>query len=651
MGSSKSWDDVFPDGYPLDFSVSKTDKGCMFDLDVQEMLARHWRSNSAVDLETLSSLDMSTQSFRNLREGFGSMQKGFEAEKKQPNHHRLVSLEKDVAELQTRFEGEQAMNKILKKALGKASSVTPRDITPKPTQDLIKEIAMLELEVTHLEQHLLLLYRKAFEQSLKWSSYDRKSQNVLDREWIQTSTSKSAGKESSPHEHYNQSQSSTESWQDSPQERSFWSKTGSRRQASACNSSKKEWSLCSSYSQPISFPQENQPFYVQVAKEEQQDITFLSSREGTPCRDTYSKTLTRSRQSPLPDDPRVQTANKLSEDLVRCMAAIYCKLAEPPLLQHGPKISPSTSSSSASTFSAQWFSSDGRTSQCRTDASYEVSLDDPNQENCTTDCRETTTSTFEVQWICVDNERLMYAAQMLRTFRSLVQQLEGVDPGQMKHEQKLAFWINVHNALMMHAYLAYGIPRNHLKRIALLQKAAYKIGAHSINVQTIEQTILKCRSHRPAKWLQSFLSPVAKFRGEERQTFTIDNPEPLLYFALCCGGRSDPVVRVYTEKSIYQELEAAKREFLHANVSVRREGKVQLPSMLESFAKEACMKPIQLLEWVGENVEGKLATFISRCTLQANGKAHRCIEWSEYDFTFRYVFVFPLSNYTWPLAS
>jgi hypothetical protein len=34
--------------------------------------------------------------------------------------------------------------------------------------------------------------------------------------------------------------------------------------------------------------------------------------------------------------------------------------------------------------------------------------------------------------------------------RSLVQLLETVDLGGMKNEEKLAFWINVHNAMMMH---------------------------------------------------------------------------------------------------------------------------------------------------------------------------------------------------------
>lgn len=68
----------------------------------------------------------------------------------------------------------------------------------------------------------------------------------------------------------------------------------------------------------------------------------------------------------------------------------------------------------------------------------------------------------------------------------------------MKHEEKLAFWINIHNALMMHvntilwhiyvklmidlshlkvmstlfaqAYVEYGIPQNNVKKASLLIK-------------------------------------------------------------------------------------------------------------------------------------------------------------------------------------
>jgi hypothetical protein len=125
----------------------------------------------------------------------------------------------------------------------------------------------------------------------------------------------------------------------------------------------------------------------------------------------------------------------------------------------------------------------------------------------------------------------------------MVEQLEKVDPGKMTQDEKLAFWINVYNALMMHAYLAYGIPRNRLKRLSLLQKAAYKVGLYSISAQTIEHSILGFRSNRPAQWLQALLNPGTKFKsGDERWAYALQTPEPSVCFALCCGGCSDPAV-------------------------------------------------------------------------------------------------------------
>jgi hypothetical protein len=93
------------------------------------------------------------------------------------------------------------------------------------------------------------------------------------------------------------------------------------------------------------------------------------------------------------------------------------------------------------------------------------------------------------------------------------------------------------------AYLAYGIPQNRLKRLNLLQKAAYKVGAYSINAQTIEHSILGCPSNRSAQWLQAFLKPGTTFKvGDERQAYALQTPEPAVCFALCCGGHSDPAV-------------------------------------------------------------------------------------------------------------
>lgn len=41
-------------------------------------------------------------------------------------------------------------------------------------------------------------------------------------------------------------------------------------------------------------------------------------------------------------------------------------------------------------------------------------------------------------------------AHYLSCCRSLISRLEDTDPRKMTHEEKLAFWINIHNSLVMH---------------------------------------------------------------------------------------------------------------------------------------------------------------------------------------------------------
>ncbi|CAM6093562.1 unnamed protein product [Calypogeia fissa] len=360
-----------------------------------------------------------------------------------------------------------------------------------------------------------------------------------------------------------------------------------------------------------------------------------------------------------PESPRIYpgSPNRLSEELVRCMASIYCKLADPPLSQSSAPISPASSSSSSASSTTTTSSPRGSSSESWSpkwvrgaDNSSEVlSLVDPFQlKDRKGDVVGSYLSAVEVPWICVDKDRLNYAARALRNFRSMVEQLEQVDPGLMKHDEKMAFWTNVYNALMMHAYLAYGIPRSHLKRIALLQKASYKIGSHSINAHTIEHCILGCRARRPTQWLQTLFTTGPKFKaGDERKAYALDKPEPLVCFALCCGGRSDPAIRVYTAKHIRQELEIAKREYLEASVGVRSGSKVLLPRILEWYSREESVSPANLLDWVSQYITEQQQVAIRQILQSRSHKsAAQSIEWLQYNSGFRYIFVRDLARVT-----
>lgn len=95
---------------------------------------------------------------------------------------------------------------------------------------------------------------------------------------------------------------------------------------------------------------------------------------------------------------------------------------------------------------------------------------------------------------------------------------------------------------------------------------------------------------------------------------------------------------MYTASNIQEELEAAKKEFLQANIIVKKSKRVFLPKVLERYAKEASIPSDHLLNWVMENVEKKLCDSIQKCVdRRTNKKVSQIIDWLPYSSRFQYV--------------
>lgn len=73
-----------------------------------------------------------------------------------------------------------------------------------------------------------------------------------------------------------------------------------------------------------------------------------------------------------------ETPNRISEDMIKCMSTIYCKLSDPLTMNHGVSSSPISCSSPISSFSPQ-YQYDMWSPRCRKDSSYDSRLDKPRQ--------------------------------------------------------------------------------------------------------------------------------------------------------------------------------------------------------------------------------------------------------------------------------
>ncbi|KAK4752118.1 hypothetical protein SAY87_020916 [Trapa incisa] len=234
-------------------------------------------------------------------------------------------------------------------------------------------------------------------------------------------------------------------------------------------------------------------------------------------------------------DPEWETPNRISEEMIKSISRIYCELAKPPLMatHYFPCSSPLSLSGQNETWGPN---------NVYCFSTFNSNFCNPFSINHS---RELGACAYlvEVKSISCSRERLKNIEYMLRKYRSLVQQLRQVNPSKLKHEEKLAFWINVYNSLTMHAILVHRNPKSKLKRAVSLLKTAYDVGGHAISLEVIRNVILQCNLLLPVQWL--WLIIPSRWNSKEKdvpKSYAIDFPEHLLPFALSSGSYSDPAV-------------------------------------------------------------------------------------------------------------
>ncbi|XP_071686984.1 uncharacterized protein [Rutidosis leptorrhynchoides] len=447
----------------------------------------------------------------------------------------------------------------------------------KSSLELVREIASLETEILHLERYILSLYRTVFQPHVhSIQTFDSTIEHMLQLEL-------------------------------QPVADQAYSKVNSDARLSDYPAQ-----LSPMHEETVNFSQQITPPIPKSSHIKDRKIAHFSHRSlgdhlDIPCT-----------ENAILDGP-----DRLSEDIIRCISSIYCKLGDQNQSRSGPLVSSATSMSSSGTNFTRKVS-DTWSPYCNDEATW-----DTKQKSL----KEKTgpyAEMIEVLKISVDDDGFSYASRILKKFRALVKRLENVDPTKMKREQKLAFWINIHNALVMHAYLAYGT-QNSTKSNSLL-KATYNIGGHSINAYVIQISILGIKSHFKAP---SLLSIGRKLKTDaSKHIYAIEYPEPLVHFALSLGAFSDPAVRIYNAKNIFQDLRLAKEEFIQSTVYVNNEKRIYLPKILYYFAKDLALTMIGLLEIVNSCLSEHQQKALKACI---KGKPEKYVYWLSQSCIFRYV--------------
>ncbi|KAJ4754647.1 hypothetical protein LUZ62_089052 [Rhynchospora pubera] len=529
-------------------------------------------------------------------------------------------LEEEVKKLQKQLQEEIDLHLALANAVAHDSMPTFKSpaIIPYKTQELLATIASLETAVSELEKEL---------DSLQYRLCHERNERLLAETHIR-GCSRSFSSAPSPSASHGTWEESISSLRDL--------KFGGSNLAQLVQQD----DMLSEYSN--SNPQRTSEGSLSLLDGSQEGETLMQHIISNE--ENKTRSLSFDEKSELADSILINTKrnlwtnpNQLSEEMVRCMRNIFLCLSESIKLPSSPEGQLSLSDSSAAPSMQRSTSVESSRSE---DNGKEFDPYKVNKGKVNFRDIGRYGSTVEVSWMSVGKEQLEYASDALMKFRSLVEQLGKVNPANLSSDERLAFWINLFNALIMHAYLAYGVPKNDIKLFSLMQKACYTIGGLSVSAAEIEFVILKMKApvHRPQLALMLALH---KFKiTEEHKKFALEGPEPMALFALSCGMFSSPAVRIFSAENVRAELQMCMRDYIRASVGVNEKGKILVPKLLHTYAK-GIVEDSLLVDWISHHLSHDQIMAIRDSALQKRQRllSARSFTVVPFDTKFRYLFL------------
>lgn len=143
-----------------------------------------------------------------------------------------------------------------------------------------------------------------------------------------------------------------------------------------------------------------------------------------------------------------------------------------------------------------------------------------------------------------------------KSYLDLAARLQTVVLAGLKREEQLSFWINVYNAMVIHATIVYGRPKNMFDRTKFFSTPCYAIGGHSYTMNQIENGVLRSNQRPPAA-----ISPPFK-PSDPRIENVMAEVDPRIHSALNCGAKSCPPIKTYSTDGIDEQLDLSMQSFL-----------------------------------------------------------------------------------------
>eukprot|EP00242_Pyramimonas_sp_CCMP2087_P012684 CAMPEP_0198199912 /NCGR_PEP_ID=MMETSP1445-20131203/3020_1 /TAXON_ID=36898 /ORGANISM="Pyramimonas sp., Strain CCMP2087" /LENGTH=731 /DNA_ID=CAMNT_0043869823 /DNA_START=481 /DNA_END=2676 /DNA_ORIENTATION=- len=134
-------------------------------------------------------------------------------------------------------------------------------------------------------------------------------------------------------------------------------------------------------------------------------------------------------------------------------------------------------------------------------------------------------------------------------------ELQIFDISVIAFNMKIAFYINLYNALVLHGFMVIGPPSSLYQRIYFYNHTCYNLGGMTYSLNDIEHGLLRGNQ----KPINSYCRVFAPNDPRLRSAVVIWDPR--IHFALVRGTKSCPILRVYDPERLDEMLNEATSDF------------------------------------------------------------------------------------------
>jgi hypothetical protein len=191
----------------------------------------------------------------------------------------------------------------------------------------------------------------------------------------------------------------------------------------------------------------------------------------------------------------------------------------------------------------------------------------------------------------------------------------GLKPASLQsREERLAFWINLYNALIIDAVISFGVQGSVQRARGFFWRAAYNIGGRRYAAHDIEHGILRANAPHPA------IPGAHLAKRDPRRQHSLAELDPRIHFALVCGARSCPPISVCDAGHIDAQLDQATRSFMNgAGVCITPQPKaIWLSKLFQWYAPDFGAAPLglgsrrPLLAFITPHLDGAVSQAVVR---------------------------------------